>query len=898
MSKKFEDLLDLMSAHMPSAKFGRMPTVFKPAVPFQQAGTPVTQPTSTMFNNLADAGDLAGDALHSVIGHPENILSGDDVQIGGPEGPSIVVPKALGGAVDLAMLPFFGMSHVAADEAKPFFSALRDVIATRAPERGLPEQFLAIARKGAKQEELAHTGLEEFLRDARGTKVTKQEVLDHLDANAPQLHEKMIGDNKLYEIGAHPNGGYAVYDTGDLANIGDNPVPYNIAPMTSEQAGQLRDRLNLQSNKMPRFKQWTLDKGADPDVPHREMVVTLPNKVDSSGQAFENWYKDKSINEVLSDLSDTEREAVLEGLPNIHNLNDGDGQMTHEVFNALPDEYRANMYRDYQRAVHDFSDEEMGDAAQSKEDYHVPGGHGYGDPELDTNRLFHMRMSDRATAEGERALHLDELQSDWHQTGRDSGYANEITPDSAMKWYNALDEQTRDDLKNAWMHHSHGQNEPVAFEDWMAQELKNDPHGYSFGEGTVPDAPFKKTWHELGMKRMLQEAANGPYDRLTWTTGATQADRYPGLSEVVDHIKYDPETKRLAGYKNGTVIVDKMIEPGDLAANIGAEPARKLLASEKVPMSMPNSSSYRNSAGMRISDNRMVHGISGDDLRLGGHGMEGFYDDIIPRYMKKYGPVEKSEIPVLQKDASYTADGDPIDGHDLERMIQHHREMTNEVEHDYVVGMNRDELLDRLGLTEDDLKESGTYAHEKLPKLKRRLAGHVSSMDDDEVSIMYDRILANRPRIANPPNPTSAQKREIVNAFVKDNSYYSGMNYDEIVKELVDHHGYDAGDFEQGGNYPGYGEHELRDMVHEQVNSDDRSDREVISDMLDQGLIEKAPNVKNVQVHSIKMTPELRAKIKKGLPLFAAAPVMAVPHRQEQQMLPAHRPTPYLPARP
>ena len=36
-------------------------------------------------------------------------------------------------------------------------------------------------------------------------------------------------------------------------------------------------------------------------------------------------------------------------------------------------------------------------------------------------------------------------------------------------------------------------------------------------EKGVPDAPFKKTWPDLVIKRMVREAAENGYDKLSWT---------------------------------------------------------------------------------------------------------------------------------------------------------------------------------------------------------------------------------------------------------------------------------------------------------------------------------------------------------------------------------------------
>ena len=57
----------------------------------------------------------------------------------------------------------------------------------------------------------------------------------------------------------------------------------------------------------------------------------------------------------------------------------------------------------------------------------------------------------------------------------------------------------------------------------------------------VPDAPFKKTWPELLMKRMIRYASENGYDGISWTPGEEQAARYD-LSKQIDHVEYCPET--------------------------------------------------------------------------------------------------------------------------------------------------------------------------------------------------------------------------------------------------------------------------------------------------------------------------------------------------------------------
>lgn len=97
------------------------------------------------------------------------------------------------------------------------------------------------------------------------------------------------------------------------------------------------------------------------------------------------------------------------------------------------------------------------------------------------NVIGHVRLTDRTDSEGKRVLMMEEAQSDWHQAGRKEGYKGDVIN-----------------------------------EDGDKRTLTG-----------VPDAPFKKNWHELLLKRVLREAAEKGYDKLAWTTGEQQSERYP-----------------------------------------------------------------------------------------------------------------------------------------------------------------------------------------------------------------------------------------------------------------------------------------------------------------------------------------------------------------------------------
>ena len=73
-------------------------------------------------------------------------------------------------------------------------------------------------------------------------------------------------------------------------------------------------------------------------------------------------------------------------------------------------------------------------------------------------------------------------------------------------------------------------------QDELAKALENmPPHEaskYIDGVTNTPDAPFKKNWHELALKRAIREAAENGYERLSWTPGEAQAARYDLSKQV------------------------------------------------------------------------------------------------------------------------------------------------------------------------------------------------------------------------------------------------------------------------------------------------------------------------------------------------------------------------------
>lgn len=294
------------------------------------------------------------------------------------------------------------------------------------------------------------------------------------------------------------------------------------------------------------------------------------------------------------------------------------------------------------------------------------------------NILAHVRTTDTVGPNGERLLNLEEVQSDWHQAGRDFGYVNQAEKEKEMELKaelkaelqrveqemerlhpDAVDILERLDYLGferlgqaigavlghedfAWRWEIDDPAEAKLLTEYRiarnrVKELEKElEFAVAKGFSGIPDAPFKgNAWVELVLKRAIRLAAEEGYDGITWTTGAEQADRYD-LGQVVDRIDVsralpgqDEKLLRLALYSEGDqephslyvepdgLIIQSSVpwfEDRALADVIGARLAEKVMA---------------------VQESGTVATFAGDDLRIGGEGMRGFYDRTLPNVFNK-----------------------------------------------------------------------------------------------------------------------------------------------------------------------------------------------------------------------------------------------------------------------
>jgi hypothetical protein len=272
------------------------------------------------------------------------------------------------------------------------------------------------------------------------------------------------------------------------------------------------------------------------------------------------------------------------------------------------------------------------------EDYTLPGGENYremlikapkggeefggvrshfgGEPDI----LASLRLKDRTGPNGEKLLHLEELQSDWHQQGRDKGYHDPEKLAQAAETVKALKEEHK--RLGIVKSQTESEEERNAIAEQRLAIMGQIRDATIMPSDHVPDAPFKKNWEEMALKRLIHHAAENGYQGIVVTPGNVQADRY-SLAKQIDALEWDQRTGRLYAKQKDGNDFNKMadgVTTENLSDYVGKEVAEKL-------MSQPSTGT-----------NRQLNGV---DLEVGGEGMKGFYDKKVPNILntigKKYG---------------------------------------------------------------------------------------------------------------------------------------------------------------------------------------------------------------------------------------------------------------------
>jgi hypothetical protein len=588
--------------------------------------------------------------------------------------------------------------RIRTQNAGPVFvsNAMRAVEAIK-QEKATAEQWLKMIEKngGLKAGEDKWTGLSDFLKSKGNTSLTKKEVMDYLRENAIEIEEveyaqDLLKDNpKLQEFkreyadiladikGRSVNGkeDLEAFENEMLEKYGEGFAD----ELTSEERERWNDIVGLSDaadNPENAAFEEMVDRYGDDfrgafELDDKGSIEPIYDMYGDSGVTEEAEYfleLDKlPINETrlsyTTDFLDNKREIALV-VPTIESWNEGDvvhfgdagngravawvrfGETTDkdgkrvlvidEIQSKRHQEGREKGYkksRKNEQQAYEKADKEYQDYRKSLEEKygveHNGDLTGVTTPEeaatLKENiaavDATYFALNESNATKANRLLDASVKAQDEYEE-----YMNEMAKKYNVSFMDVYGYMTEAEQKEA---------------DRLEEAVHTADQAYqNFNPSDVPDAPFEKNWHEVALKRMLRYAAENGYDKVAWTKGEQQAERYD-IGDKITDISVDkyPNGRKIVSlnYKNGEGYIDLyqmevdndgIVISGDfkgkqLSDVVGKELAKKL---------------------MDVEDHEK---FTGEDLRIGGEGMKGFYDQILPRFMNKYCKkwgVEVSEV--------------------------------------------------------------------------------------------------------------------------------------------------------------------------------------------------------------------------------------------------------------
>lgn len=438
-----------------------------------------------------------------------------------------------------------------ADRVGPlWYSALQNAAAAAQRKSGNAQAWTnALLKAGVKQEEMDVVGLTKWLAAQKG-EVSREAVADFVDTHQIKLeekvkHETLITPAQRVEAKAHLKGfGIALHESQmgvDLEYLGSDGETYRDAESIIERLAE----------------EGSLKPGDEGEI--YNSLDTLNNNADSAGFVADTFYS---------------RDSQF-------NTPGADPGTSHEVLLYIPGA------KDF--ASGHFADEDA------------------------VGLSAHTRFHVNTLADGTKVMHVDEIQSDLHQKGKKQGYANPEAKKRALEAHErvkvadkALTEHLAQfttlshakemaldyarGLKPELSMYEEGSGAPAAAADpetpalaeALAQAYRERREAGEASKG-IPDVAYKDTWEAMVVRRLIRFAAEKGFGKISWTTGATQAERYKQIKDVVQ-VNYHPDAKELDLHEaDGEVTTHKDVAPKQLAGLLGKDVAEKLLSTPAEP---------------------------------------------------------------------------------------------------------------------------------------------------------------------------------------------------------------------------------------------------------------------------------------------------------------------------
>lgn len=501
-----------------------------------------------------------------------------------------------------------------------FYSAVEQVVSANTTARASGSQWWATISKaaGVKREELEWMGLEDFLK-AREGQISREDVLAFVQANGVRVEETVLGDSEAPSAA----------------------LQRELLPLIEEQERlfqEISDASNLIVEGGPGYDA-ALQRRRVADERAREIgpqIIDLRRRIsDMAGETSTKWSQytlpgGSNYRELLLRLPQPDSNTLPQGFRAIRNTNP----------QRKPDAEWIVIDEPHSRYAHGATE------AAAIADYHAKHGAGFRTSHFDQpNILAHVRFNERVDADGKRTLFIEELQSDWHQAGREGGYKGDRNDMDAWRaierqtptgpYYEIVDGRGEFVTNVSYARDDRPLTPETALEDARLR-WDNQPERTSRAN-MVPDAPFKNNaWASLALKRMIRFAAEQGMDQIAWTRGQHQIERF-NLGREMNRIYFNPETREFTALaRGGGAHKESNVTDARLVELLGKEGAKQVLEAP------------RNRDG--------EHEIAAGDITVGGEGMRAFYDKIMVNIANDLGKKFGARVGETMIDASRSVD--------------------------------------------------------------------------------------------------------------------------------------------------------------------------------------------------------------------------------------------------
>jgi hypothetical protein len=380
----------------------------------------------------------------------------------------------------------------ALEHAPKFYSGAERVVEAL-PQAKMPADQVRnmLINKGVKPEELQYTGTDQFLAERGKAPVTKAELQEHLAANRVKPDE--------------------VTKTSDFNSL---PVDEQYR-LIDNYADRYDTRPNHVDVTDPHFRDFVAESGKGATKYHgyqlpggenyREKLLTLPSRTEMVKTSFAvepdgrgGFQVRNTFNNAVPYFGKSETEAgEIAGRLNVGSMN-ARGESSN---------YRSSHWDEPNVLVHRRTQDRDVTGASETQSFKLrnrTSGNTTKAFPSEEAALAHLqtlpeklRPNLEVVPSGpmsKKSMHDLEWQSDMHQQGRKNGY-REPEVEAAIGRLKA--------------------NKPTDADIALLQErVPNSTREYM--DNRVPDAPFKKNWHELAIKDQIREAAEKGFDRISF----------------------------------------------------------------------------------------------------------------------------------------------------------------------------------------------------------------------------------------------------------------------------------------------------------------------------------------------------------------------------------------------